>query len=268
MHDDDLLFVAYVDGELESEAIRKAEAMIAADPRARETVEMFRDTAAILRTACSEEFYLRSGEDLNTHASGLARIFGGVGAKHPARRSGRARAFLHYGAAVAASVTIAIVAFGGGAIWARGPSTVQSDLLRQVASYHQIYSHETRHLVEVPVDQTEHLKQWLGKRLDRELVVPDLADFGLHFAGARMVVINDHPVGQLMYTRDQGLPIGICVTELRGAPASLSIESRGPLRLAMWEDGSYAYVVVGELGASAARDIAGRVEAELGYALN
>ena len=51
MHDDDLLLAAYVDGELDSKAMRKTEALIAADQRARETVEMFRDTAAILRAA-------------------------------------------------------------------------------------------------------------------------------------------------------------------------------------------------------------------------
>jgi anti-sigma factor RsiW len=246
MHDEDLLFVAYVDGELHPEAMRKVEALIAADPRARATVQMFRDTAAILRAACDEEFYQPSDTVLRPPAPG------------------RARPFMRYGAALAASVTMAVIAFGAGVIWARDPpSTAYDDLLNEVASYHQVYSHETRHLVEVPVDQTEQLTQWLGERLDRKLVVPDLAALGLHFAGGRMLVVNDRPVGQLMYTRDQGPPVGVCVTEMQGPPAALSIESRGALRLAAWEDGSYAYVVVGELDAGAARDIAARVEAEL-----
>ncbi len=245
MHDDDLLLVSYVDGELDPEAMRKVETLISADPRVRETVEMFRDTAAILRAACGEEFYQPIDNVSSLPAPGLARPF------------------LRYGAALAASVTMVIIAFGGGALWAVGAPTVHDELVNEVASYHQIYSRETRHLVEVPADQTEHLTAWLGKRLDRKLVVPDLTPLGLHVAGGRMVIINNHPVGQLMYTRDQGLPVGVCVTELRGAPAALSIESRGALRLAVWEDGSYAYVVVGELDAGAERDIAARVEAEL-----
>ena len=245
MHDDDLLLVSYVDGELDPEAMRKVETLISADPRVRETVEMFRDTAAILRAACGEEFYQPIDNVSSLPAPGLARPF------------------LRYGAALAASVTMAIIAFGGGALWAGGAPTVHDELVNEVASYHQIYSRETRHLVEVPADQTEHLTAWLGKHLDRKLVVPDLTPLGLHVAGGRMVIINNHPVGQLMYTRDQGLPVGVCVTQLRGAPAALSIESRGALRLAVWEDGSYAYVVVGELDAGAARDIAARVEAEL-----
>jgi anti-sigma factor RsiW len=263
MPNDDLLFVAYVDGELDPEAIRNVEALIAADPRARETVAMFRDTAAILRAACGEEFYQPFGKVSSPPAPGLAHLSGIAGAEDLAGRPRRARPFLRYGAALAASLTIAIVSFGGGAFWARDASTVHDDLLNEVASSHQIYSRETLHLVEVPADQTEHLTQWLGKRLDRKLVVPDLATLGLHFAGGRMVVINDHPVGQLMYTRDQGLPVGVCVTELHGAPAALSVESRGALRLAEWEDGSYAYVVVGELDAAAAHEIAARVKADL-----
>ena len=263
MHDDDLLLVSYVDGELDPEAMRKVETLISADPRVRETVEMFRDTAAILRAACGEEFYQPSDKVSSPPAPGLARPSGIAGAKHLFGRPRRARPFLRYGAALAASVTMAIIAFGGGALWAGGAPTVHDELVNEVASYHQIYSRETRHLVEVPADQTEHLTAWLGKHLDRKLVVPDLTPLGLHVAGGRMVIINNHPVGQLMYTRDQGLPAGVCVTQLRGAPAALSIESRGALRLAVWEDGSYAYVVVGELDAGAARDIAARVEAEL-----
>jgi anti-sigma factor RsiW len=107
------------------------------------------------------------------------------------------------------------------------------------------------------------LTAWLGKRLDRALVIPDLADLGLKFAGGRMVIINGRPVGQLMYTRDQDLPIGVCVTALHDAPAPVSIESRDGLRLAVWEDGLYAYVVVGDLAADAAQEIALRVEAAL-----
>jgi anti-sigma factor RsiW len=262
VHDDDLLFVAYVDGELDPIAMRRVEALIAADQCARETVEMFRDTAAILRAACGEEFYRARDKVSSPLASFLACLSGVAGAKYLTRRLGNARPLRRYGAALAASVALMIIAFGGGAMWAGRP-TIYDGLVNEVASYHQIYSRETRHLVEVPADQTAHLTAWLGKRLDRKLVIPDLAALGLHFAGGRMVIINNQPVAQLMYTRDQGLPVGVCVTELRGAPTALNIESRGALHLAVWEDGRYAYLVVGEVDAGAAHEIAARVEAEL-----
>ena len=82
MDDDDLLLVAYVDGELDPIAMRKVEALIAADQRARETMEMFRDTAAILRAACGEEFYRTSDKVSSPFAPSLACLSGVAGAKH------------------------------------------------------------------------------------------------------------------------------------------------------------------------------------------
>ncbi len=78
-----------------------------------------------------------------------------------------------------------------------------------------------------------------------------------------MLVANDHPVAQLMYTRDHGLPIGICVTQMAAETSPISVEQRGRERLASWVTGGYAYVVVGEIDDPTARDIARRVAAQI-----
>jgi anti-sigma factor RsiW len=244
MSDISLLLVSYADGELEPELALEAERMIAADPHARAMVEMYRETAALLHAACGQEFYAPSTALLSA-ASGPAD-----------------RPRLHSGFALAASLAAAIVGFGGGVMWAGGTPSEHSELLAEVAGYHAIYSRETRHLVEVPPEQVEHLKAWLGQRLARKLDVPDLDAAGLHFAGGRMVIINGRPVAQLMYTRDQGLPIGICLTQMTSRPSPISVEQSGALHLASWDDGSYEYVVVGEMDAAAARNIAERVKAQ------
>jgi anti-sigma factor RsiW len=246
MNDRNSLLVAYADGELELELAQQAERLIAADPQARATVEMYRETAALLRAACGEEFYKRDVAFLSAAS----------------RPTNQAR--LRHGLALAASLVMAIAAgFGGGTMWASGTTSERAELLAEVAGYHAIYSHETRHLVEVPAEQVDHLKAWLGQRLARSLDVPDLTPAGLHFAGGRMTIINGRPVAQLMYTRDQGLPIGLCLTRMTGGPSSISVEQRGALQLASWEDGSYEYVVVGEMDAPAARNIAERVKVQL-----
>jgi anti-sigma factor RsiW len=244
MSDINSLLVAYVDDELEPELVQEAERLIATDPQARTLVEMYRETAALLRAACNEKFYA-------PHAPLLSAV-----SLPPARPR------VHRAWALAASFAAAIVGFGGGAMWAGGIPSERSELLAEVAGYHAIYSRETRHLVEVPPEQVDHLKAWLGQRLARNLDVPDLAAAGLHFAGGRMVIVNGRPVAQLMYTRDQGLPIGICLTRMTGSPSSISVEQSGTLQLASWEDGSYEYVVVGEMDAAAARDLAERVKAQ------
>ena len=51
------MLLAYVDGELDAAGVREVEALIATDPQARRTVEMYRETAALLRAACGEAAY-------------------------------------------------------------------------------------------------------------------------------------------------------------------------------------------------------------------
>jgi anti-sigma factor RsiW len=237
------LLVAYVDGELDREAALEVEALLTADPRAAQTVEMFRETAALLRDAYGDRFLAPQG-----------RVPGPP--RRPALRQPRR------GWAIAASLAAAIVGFGGGVTWG-GASSERADLIDEVASYHQIYSRETKHLVEVSADQADQLTEWLGERLDRKLAAPDLAAAGLHFAGGRLLVVNDRPVAELMYTRDDGLPIGVCVTQMPGDSSPLRVEQRGRERLASWVGGGYAYVVVGEIDDPTARDIARRVAIQI-----
>jgi anti-sigma factor RsiW len=166
------------------------------------------------------------------------------------------------GWAIAASLA-AIVVFGGGAMWGGRAPSERADLVEEIAGYHQVYSRETAHLVEVPASQAEQLTAWLGERLDREIKVPDLADAGLHFAGGRMLVINDRPVAELMYTRAHGLPVAVCITQIEGKPWSMDVEQHGALRVATWAKDAYAYVVVGEIGDEQARDLAWRVKDQI-----
>ena len=102
------------------------------------------------------------------------------------------------------------------------------------------------HLVEVPASQAEHLKAWLGNRVKTTLVIPDFHDAGLTFAGGRLVVLDGEPVAELMYTRAKGPPIAFYVLAHAGEPSTLVVERRGDLNLATWDDGSHAYVVVGD----------------------
>ena len=178
----------------------------------------------------------------------------------PRHRALRSR--IPFSWAVAASFAAAVM-FGGGVMWAGKAPSERADLLEEVAGYHEVYSHETTHLVEVPADQADQLTAWLGERLDREIKVPELADAGLRFAGGRMLVVNDRPVAELMYTRDEGLPIAICVSRIDGKPWSMDVEQHDALRVASWAKDGYAYLVVGELDEAAVKDIAKRVEGQI-----
>ncbi len=242
MDDTDELLGAYVDGELDAENARAVERLIASDARAREKVARLRDTNTLLRAACDERIYAAAATPGRPRAA--------------ARRLTRGR----YGWAIAASLLVGMAGFGA-AMWPDGAQ--HSNLVDEIAEYHTVYSHETDHLVEVPANRSDELLRWLGNRIERRLVVPALASAGLHFAGGRMLVVDGRPVAQLMYTRDRGLPVAVCVTRTDGNASPVHVERRGALHLATWADDGYGYIVVGELDRTAVQDIAEQVERQL-----
>ncbi len=243
----DELIGAYLDGELDEATAREVEQLIANDADARTTAEAFRETSALLRAACGEQVYA-TGAPVRLDLAG------------PRPRLNVPRRRVIY--AAAASVAIA-AAFGGGLFAAGGLASERDLYVRELAEYHAVFSHEADHLVEVPAERSADLAAWLGGRLERHLAIPDLSGVGLHFAGGRMLVIDEQPVAQLMYTRERGLPVAICVGQLEGGRWPLRIDKLGPLRVASWSDDGYAYSVVGELDAMTARDLADRAAEQL-----
>jgi anti-sigma factor RsiW len=96
----DNMLVAYVDGELDPETAHRVEALLASDAEASQRVEIFRETAMLLRAACDERFY----DDKNFYGDDE---FASVAT----RRAGSRRR--HYGSAVVASFAAAVARLGG-----------------------------------------------------------------------------------------------------------------------------------------------------------
>jgi anti-sigma factor RsiW len=240
----DLRLMAYVDGELDAAAAREVEAVLAGDPEARRTVAKYREAAALLRAACAEGFY----------ADGTVRV------PTAPVRTGAIRRLISYAAVAAVA---AIVGFGGGWVSSGVAVSDRQHIVDEVADYHSVQSLETKHLVEVPATEAADLTTWLGRRLERHLAVPDLAPAGLHFAGGRMVVIDRKPVAALIYTRDNGPPVALCIIHDASQTSDVRIDRRDDQSLASWSDGAYTYVVVGHLTDADARAIADRAAPQL-----
>ena len=239
MTDIEPLLVAYVDGELDPSGIAEAERILAQSPEARRSVAIYRATAALLRAACATSVYADPAP---------VRV-----ATAPLRAPRWRRPL-----AVAASVALLAIGYGAGMLAA--PSAGADDFINDVAEYHAVYSRETTHLVEVPQSQADEIARWLGERLQRPLVPPDLSAVGLRFAGARMWISDGKPVADLLYTRANGLPVALCIvhaadTAERGI---IAVTLRGDERVASWESAGYTFAVVGDLTPAQAREIAER----------
>ncbi len=118
--------------------------------------------------------------------------------------------------------------------------------IMQVAQYHKVYAREQRHLVEVSAEETPHIEQWLGKRLDDlAFKVPDLSAFGLTFKGARMLVINGEPVAQLVYLPKDGRAVALCIIHSKKDDKPLTVSQQDDLNLVDWRVKGYGFVVIG-----------------------
>ena len=230
---------AYVDGELDAAAIAEVEALLASDPKARRTIETYRETSALLRAAFAEPLFTGDADRL---------------LRPPVSRRPTPRVLAF---AIAASVLACVIGFGGGMLWNGGhEGNARTALLDEVTEYHQVFARETSHLVEIPANQPDEIRRWLGHRIERRLDIPDLTQAGLAFAGARMQVVDGKPVATLYYNRDRGTPVAICLTQFEGVAESLQVERRNGVRVASWFDGHFAYLLVGDLEAGMARAIA------------
>ncbi len=258
-HDMDTLLVAYADGELDQATTASVETYLTANPDAQRILAIHRETASLLRAAFPERLYERPEAAPLAFSTPPALP---ASPAAPARR--RAALAPRFGWAIAASILMGMAGYGAGVNY---PGLLQSDrdrMLSDVAEYHAVYSRETVHLVEVPASQSDHLKMWLGKRVNRNLVIPDFKEAGLTFAGGRMVVVDGRPVAELMYTREKGLPIAFCVLNAQGNTPSPIVEARrGALSMATWDDPSHAYVVVGEAPSELIRTLATSAQKQL-----
>ena len=176
------------------------------------------------------------------------------------------------GWAMAAAAGVLIAAVGIPLAYRSGLETgviqqAESEQLRrgwltQVAQYHRAYSAESRHLVEVPADESAHITAWLGDRLNRQFAIPDLASHGLDFRGARLLIIDGAPVAQLMYAQADTI-FGLCFLATDRPDAGFDDTVRDELGLVSWRDSGHSFVVVGPSSPGTLRAIAESARAQI-----
>ena len=144
------------------------------------------------------------------------------------------------------------------------------EFVHQASVAHMVYAPEVRHPVEVTVAQQEHLVQWLSKRLERPLKVPDLSAQGYELVGGRLLPGSDGARAQFMFQDKAGeritlylgalktAPVSALVSARPGAPAALpaaadrretafSFSDDGPVPGFYWVDQGFGYALAGKL---------------------
>lgn len=180
---------------------------------------------------------------------------------------------------MAAAVAIAFGAgWIGNAQWLRAsgdparlarsaPAT--QEFVHAAAVAHAVYSPEKRHPVEVAATEQQHLVQWLSKRLDRPLKLPDLSAQGYTLVGGRLLPGNQGPRAQFMFERTHGERVTLYIGSLAGTEPSGADETafrfatEGPVPSFYWVDRGFGYALAGALPRDALLDLATAVYRQL-----
>lgn len=121
-------------------------------------------------------------------------------------------------------------------------------LPQQAQSAFLIYASEVRHPVEVGADQQAHLANWLGKRLDYALTIPDLSALGFSLVGGRLVPVDGKAGAMLMYEDATGERLTVLLgRNAENRETSFRVASRGGVETFYWIDGEIGYAVTGEV---------------------
>lgn len=255
--DDDLLS-AWLDGELEAEALAQVQAWLQDHPEDAARVRAWaadRDALRVRLDASLAQPLPQAWVDrLGTASSAPA-----ANEPHWWRRalvaglmlaSGLGGAWVQRHSAADTTPLVAMAAPGGVEPW-----------VQRAAAAHAVYVPEQRHPVEVSVQQgdaaqrqqqEQHLSQWLSKRLSTPVILFNLRSEGFELVGGRLLPDTPNPGAQLMYQRPDGQRVTVYVLRHEAPPKAANEPDVRTLQVAgldamVWYEGGAACALVGSL---------------------
>lgn len=122
----------------------------------------------------------------------------------------------------------------------------QDTLAARALAAHRTFVVEVRHPVEVGAADEAHLVQWLSKRLDYAIRLPDLRPEGYRLLGGRLLAGENGPAALFMFESDKGERLTLYCTRAgkQRQTAFRYAESAGSAAF-YWIDGTAAYALSG-----------------------
>lgn len=223
---------SYVDGRLEPAARARLERYLAERPQLAARLHEQREVSERLRQA-------------------LAGLGGAAGTERspglPAlRRQSRHRPrLMHAAAALAWFVVGATTAWLGAGV---APDRHPLPMADAIAA-HAVFTADQRHPVELRIDASRQLQDWLSQRIGRPIPLPELAPLGFRFMGGRLLASEYGPAALLMYDDDRGTRLTVYVRQDQGGrEPGLHSVSRDGVDVRYWYGEGYAYAVSSPIG--------------------
>ncbi|WP_118179023.1 anti-sigma factor family protein [Paraburkholderia phosphatilytica] len=245
---------AYVDDELPGPERDAVHERLANDPHAAAQVAAWRAQTAALKALCGApaagERDSRAGAE-TAPAAMILRV------RAPRwRRMALAACWLAVGAGLALLIGPLVPRLGG--------SGETLALARRADVAYAVYTPEVRHPVEVAAAEEQHLIAWLSKRLNRQLSIPSLQEYGYALVGGRLLPDASGPAAQFMYENQFGERLTLYVTAIPKDETAFRLFRDGNRSTFYWVNDRMGYALSGPISESKLRTIAIDVCAALG----
>ena len=236
---------AYVDGRLDAARRAAVDARLASDEEAAQRVRAWVEQRDVLRSLHAALLAEPVPEHLLHAADQLHQ------------RSHRFAQWQRWGG-MAASVLLAFaLGWAGHVQWESSMPGASARptmaFAHQAAVAHAVYMPEVRHPVEVDATQQQHLVQWLSKRLNRPLKVPNLSSTGYELVGGRLLPGEGGARAQFMYQNAAGERVTLYIGAVDGArqkgmeETAFRYATEGSIETFYWVDQGFGYALSGKL---------------------
>ena len=151
---------------------------------------------------------------------------------------------------LAAAVALLAFLVGGTTGWfGRGAwegSAPAGAVTAEALDAHKLYVVEVRHPVEVPGTESDHLSQWLSRRVGYPVRPPDLGATGLNLVGGRLLPSLSGPAAAFfMYEASSGERFTIYCRRAKAPESALRYRATGAVGSFSWVGDDIAFVVTG-----------------------
>jgi anti-sigma factor RsiW len=273
MKTDDLMLMAYVDGELSAEESREVEDHIRASAEAAELVALLRASRLDYKQAFATQKLPPVPDSLTQKIEAMARSHSAksaaasandpsvplplvVPAAAPVRSRLRAVPTWLAAACVAGAFcgglflrpgTFPLLSPGvpssGGATMA---SSGLSPWVTAAVGYQQLYTRDTLAYADENPAATSKIVDDIRRDDKLALRIPDLSSAGLTFKSVRRLNFNNKPLVQIVYLPEKGPPIALCVMKGVKSDQAVAAQVVDTMHVVTWRQAELSYALIGK----------------------
>ncbi|WP_334042965.1 anti-sigma factor [Burkholderia ambifaria] len=268
---DDILLMAYVDGELTSHEREEVDRAIDASADIARRVALFEASVLPYRYAFQRQEWPPLPQSLVSKVAEIARAYtgpstpaaaGGVRRKDaPASRpDARAPSSAPVRSRVRTMMPWLAAAFVAGAFCCGAvlhfvpqdalmtARTQISPWIMAAVNYQRLYTRDTVAFDSSNLAAAAHMVENIRRDDGLRIRIPDLRSAGLTFKRIQRLNFNHKPLVQIVYLPEKGLPVALCVMKDERPDTALARQQVGSMEVVTWRRASVTYALIAAPG--------------------